>query len=499
MLGLISKGNNMYAAYQIAPGQEIDAVSVAMINSNIEKKTSFAPISLETFNGVYSGVLFDITGKKTVRDFISGNMTQFMFRKLMEGLVNAIDSTEEYMIDITQVLLQPDTVFINEFDYSVSLICLPIKNIEIQSSLYGFFADVVKSSRVTVLPNEHSYFNSVYNVIATEGSFSLANIRIAIQMDEQPGGVGGNNAAGGNIASGQPGVKTVQAAQEHERVYPQKPFVPEPVQEEAPKGFFGKLMGKSSKKEKEPAVGLAGLKNGNKGKAFPGNGAAAPNGNGPVVQGQPGGNMGPAGVNAGPVNSRPVGGNMGYAGGNAMPGGNMAPGNMNPGNGMPYGANAGQPGGNVGRPGNNGVIIGGSVNLQGGNGAPVSGGSKPGWNQVNPDRGGNSISFVGDNGPGRFWLTRVKNNERILINKPRFVIGREENCDYCTGQENPSVSRTHATILMDANGCRIMDNNSANHTIVEGVRVMPGTEIALKDGVRIRIANEEFIFTEITV
>ena len=484
MLGLISKGNNMYAAYQIAPGQEIDAVSVAMINSNIEKKTSFAPISLETFNGVYSGVLFDITGKKTVRDFISGNLTQFMFRKLMEGLVNAIDSTEEYMIDITQVLLQPDTVFINEFDYSVSLICLPIKNIEIQSSLYGFFADVVKSSRVTVLPNEHSYFNSVYNVIATEGSFSLANIRIAIQMDEQPGGVGGNNVAGGNIASGQPGVKTVQAAQEHERVNQQKPFVPEPVQEEAPKGFFGKLMGNSSKKEKEPAVGLAGLKNGNQGKAFQCNGAAMPNGNGPAVQGQPGGNMGPAGVNAGPVSGRPAGGNMGYAGGNVTPGGNMAPGNMNPGNGMPYGANAGQPGGNgaqiggnVGRPGNNGVIIGGSVNLQ----------------------GGNSVSFFGNNGPGRFWLTRVKNNERILINKPRFVIGREENCDYCTGQENPSVSRTHATILMDANGCRIMDNNSANHTIVEGVRVMPGTEIALKDGVRIRIANEEFIFTEITV
>lgn len=94
----------------------------------------------------------------------------------------------------------------------------------------------------------------------------------------------------------------------------------------------------------------------------------------------------------------------------------------------------------------------------------------------------------------RPYLLRGSNNEKILLDKSVFHIGKERSyVDYCISG-NATVSRSHADII-DRNGqFFIVDNNSTNHTYVNGVMIPSNTEIPLSHGTKIRLSNEEFEF-----
>lgn len=91
-------------------------------------------------------------------------------------------------------------------------------------------------------------------------------------------------------------------------------------------------------------------------------------------------------------------------------------------------------------------------------------------------------------------LIRIKNDERIPLNKPLFRLGKERSfVDYFIGN-NPAVSRSHANIVRQGDSFGIVDANSTNHTYVNNVMIPSGTEHPLKHGDKIRLANEEFLF-----
>lgn len=93
-------------------------------------------------------------------------------------------------------------------------------------------------------------------------------------------------------------------------------------------------------------------------------------------------------------------------------------------------------------------------------------------------------------------LTRVKSGESININNGNFVIGKERaRVNYCVA-DNTAVSRTHAAIVNRAGASYIVDKNATNGTFVNGTRLNPGQEQALKSGDKITLADEEFIFNQ---
>ena len=91
-------------------------------------------------------------------------------------------------------------------------------------------------------------------------------------------------------------------------------------------------------------------------------------------------------------------------------------------------------------------------------------------------------------------LIRVRNNERIPIDKPYFRIGKEKSyVDYFIG-DNSYISRGHASIITRDGRYFIVDNNSRNHTYVNGQIITSSTEVELQSGYTIKLANEEFEF-----
>ena len=91
------------------------------------------------------------------------------------------------------------------------------------------------------------------------------------------------------------------------------------------------------------------------------------------------------------------------------------------------------------------------------------------------------------------YLVRASNRENIYLSKPLFRIGKDrEFSDYCI-VDNSAVSRRHANFMVRNGDVYIVDNNSTNHTYVNGSMIRSNTEVRLAHGDEIRLANEDFV------
>ena len=94
----------------------------------------------------------------------------------------------------------------------------------------------------------------------------------------------------------------------------------------------------------------------------------------------------------------------------------------------------------------------------------------------------------------RPYLLRCSSQEKIMLEKPVFRIGKERSyVDYCIAG-NATVSRSHADIIQKDGQFYIVDNNSTNHTYVDGEMIPSNSQVPLVHGTKIRISNEEFEF-----
>ena len=92
------------------------------------------------------------------------------------------------------------------------------------------------------------------------------------------------------------------------------------------------------------------------------------------------------------------------------------------------------------------------------------------------------------------YLIRVNTDERIMLNKPTFKLGKASmGVDYTVGG-NGAISRQHAVILQKDGVCYIKDNKSTNHTYVNDKMVDDGVEEILTHDSMIKLGDEEFIF-----
>ncbi len=100
-------------------------------------------------------------------------------------------------------------------------------------------------------------------------------------------------------------------------------------------------------------------------------------------------------------------------------------------------------------------------------------------------------NYSGDNSS---FLLRVKNNEKITINKNIFRIGTDYNTvDYCIFDNN-AVSRIHAAINKKNRQFFITDENSTNHTFINEQIIRNGVPAKIENRSKIRLGDEEFIF-----
>ncbi len=91
-------------------------------------------------------------------------------------------------------------------------------------------------------------------------------------------------------------------------------------------------------------------------------------------------------------------------------------------------------------------------------------------------------------------LYRVLTEERIVVDKLVYRLGKEQSCvDYFV-TNNIAVSRSHADIITRGNKYYVKDLNSKNHTYINGQELPVHCEVEIHDGDNLRLGNEEFVF-----
>ena len=103
-------------------------------------------------------------------------------------------------------------------------------------------------------------------------------------------------------------------------------------------------------------------------------------------------------------------------------------------------------------------------------------------------------ALLENNEPVFPYLIRINTYEKVKVNKPVFRIGKEKSyVDYFV-MSNNAVSRIHADIITENNQYFIKDNNSTNHTFVNGTMIPVNQNVEIFDGDALMLANEPFEF-----
>lgn len=491
ILTRIQKGSSIYAVYDLmVPMSALDRLSMMMINHNQNGEIGLAPITLEESSGCCTRMLFDVTGKVTLREYISKNITQQNFRSMLMALIHTLEEFDEYMIDAQQVLMDLDSVFINELDHSIAFLCIAVKDQKIDGNLHEFFKLVVENSRVSTENQEISYFNRVWNVLHNANGFSLQNMKTSMSQVEQQEAA--PSAAAVPIVPPEPKKveepPTITVTPQPAAVSETLGYVPPIKQDEKKKGLFGLFSSSKKRKTETPQqtgfqAGLAGYKNGGKAEHPAFSPMQTPVAAPPMPAAAPSMPAAMPAMAAAPVSASP----MDFGGTTVL------------------GARKKEP--------LDAAVIRNRVPV----GQPVE------MPQISPSMGTTVLRQPTDapafgsadttvlNPAGRepyspgttvlaapvkktACLIRLKNHERVFVNKPTIMIGRDMPGLDCDVHDNTAVGHKHASIVQRQDSYFIVDFHSANRTYVNGMPIAPGVETQIKDGDQIRLANEDFEF-----
>ena len=96
--------------------------------------------------------------------------------------------------------------------------------------------------------------------------------------------------------------------------------------------------------------------------------------------------------------------------------------------------------------------------------------------------------------PRKSFLYILRNGKRINIEGNVLSIGRnKDNADYVI-EGNKTISRRHATIKRIYNKYTVVDNDSLNHTLLNGKILEPWTENEINDGDTVCLGKEMLLF-----
>lgn len=529
-----NQGTNTYLVYTVSSEDLVDTMSLGMLTNN--KIPGLATV-IFTQMDTTKYIKYNVSARISVRQFFSGPVNRKRLIGVFNGIVDAMLSAEDYMIDVNTILLDLDYIFADVSTCDTVLVCLPIVNDDLTGTDIGtFFKNIMFSTQFDQTENcDHvakiiNYLNStpVFSLVDFKELLnSIQNIQVsqaAVKpqpvVSQQPQPIAPQPTVQQTPAkempktmpAQQPAVKQAQMVPstpaQPNRVQPQQPVQPQmqvpPKQQPQPQvaqapgekkmTMFNLLMHynkenaalyKAQKEAKKAAgnVPPRGAQPPQNGFAIPGQQAPAPATNF-AIPGQP----------TPPPQAAPRQG-------------------MQQPNGQPKAAPVPQP-----------MQVPQQVPQQmRPTPTPVQPAPMPQQPPVQPAPqqvyqpqvapqaqpmnfgettvlGGNKIgettvlgatSTVAQVNP---HLIRSKNGEKILLNKPVFRIGKEKSyVDYFVG-DNSAISRSHANVISRDGGYFVVDTNSTNHTYVNGMMIQSNVEMKISNGDKIKLANEEFEF-----
>lgn len=478
-----NNGANTNLVYTLKPTDEVDTVSFGMMNHN--KIAGLVPM-IFTQMDEEKYLKYNISSKVSMDQYWVGNISKERFLKCMLSIINTILLIEDYMMEPSSLLLEKEYIYINVSEGDAHLICLPLVKEDTLVDSKLFFRNIIFSTQFDPT-DDCDYVAKVISYL-NSASFSIEGFKQLVESalygeasalaqrkeeKERVSIVAPQRAQPDNFQTAptrQQGIQQGQQPMQQPVTQPQPvpPVMPATMQANYVPSAATRMQEKPEKaqKPKKEKRGLFGKK-----KAVPTEEGASIM-SGMVIPGvtpqMEKATMGAPIPQSTVPPSRPIPQPIPQPMSQPVP--QPVPQPMP----HPISPSISQP---VSQPmakvnfGETTVLNHPSI----GETTVLDGGGIVG-SQVRP------------------YLIRIKNNEKIMIDKPSYRIGKEHSyVDYFIS-DNTAISRSHASLITKGNEIYIVDTNSKNHTYVNGIMLQPNIEVILSHGAKIRLANEDFEF-----
>lgn len=431
------RGANTYLVYTVGTDDVIDSMSLGMLTNN--EIDGIIPTLFSQMDDTKQ-ILFNVSGRTSAAQLLKAPISKKRLIGILSGVVVALLSAEEYMLEPQSILLGLDYIYVDMKTAEAAVVCLPLENLPNNNqNLKGFFKDIVYQAQFDQSEG-YDHIAQILNFINGSSDLSLdsfksllANLGGGVQpvKTDKPIHDDGRNGKRGVIEH-KPPVKDVPSPRDDNMVVP----VPVPAPEEEltddePEISLYELLSKfnSERLAKYKAQQKRKKQQKQKGKETP---KAS--------------------------KKEDEGSDFGFA----VPGyEEQIPKN--------------KPAEPVYVPATEQVPVQAEI----------------------PDTGETELLVKPVSGSGeapQAYLVRVKNNEKIMITGSSFVIGKKRSeVDYCI-TENKTVSRVHAVISYHNDEFFVTDVQSTNFTYVNGVKIPADEETILAHGTRLSFSDEEFEF-----
>lgn len=507
-----NQGTNTYLVYAVKPEDTVDTLSLGMLTNNKIlglAQTQFMQMDADKF------IKYNVSAHISVKQFFEGSVNKKRLIGVFKGIVNALLSAEDYMIDTNSIVIDLDYMFADVSTCETVLICWPIVGADHgQTDLGAFFKNIMFSTQFDQTDN-CDYVAKIINYLNSAAKFSLAEFKDVLE------GIDSVSTAKPSVQQKQP-VVTKPATKETVAQQPTTQTVATPSSQTPAVNPQAKLPAQqpsgvgmkqnpatSAPKIQVPPTPARMAVPGQKPQSTTAT-PVAPNGgkeiswfylmqhynkeNAAAYKAQKEAKKAakgkPAAATQTPPKSAPQAPqpSVGYA----IPGQDTQP--KQP---------ATQPA----------VVSAQPAVSAPQTGTPTAMPQQPAYVPREVPQG-QSMNFgettvLGGGGIGETTvlnasqapaqmiaphLIRKKNSEKISINKPVYRIGKERSyVDYFIG-DNTAISRSHANIITRDGVYYIVDTNSTNHTFVNGTMIQSNVETAIAHGDTIRLANEDFEF-----
>lgn len=468
-----NQGAYSYLVYEIKGGDEIDTLSLGMITNN--KIPGFAAAIYSQMD-TRKFIRYNISAKVSARQFFEGTVNRKQVLTIFTNIVEVLANAEEYMIDPDTFVMDMNYIYVDVTTYETLLVCLPVMNPGFRDvNFNAFFKNIMFTAKFDQQEN-YEYVGEIINYLNSTDHFSLEEFKKQLRELSHSGAdqqrklqqelrslseampdatvvlpQAQTSIPGKSISHAQPAVRPTVPEQKPEdrQQKPEKPVIP-PIDsrqagpEEKKMSMLTLLMHynkenaaryKEQKKKGKTDKHISAQTIGNNGFAIPGQDKQR---NQPSLTAQPAvpqsDHIQPSTQHGHSEIARPVEARTS--------------------------ADFGET-----------TVLGGGVS-----GETTVLNMNPVQAQKNP------------------YLIRLKNNEKIALNKQVFRIGKEKSyVDYFLG-DNTAISRSHANIISRNGEYFVMDTNSTNHTYLNGVMIQSNVEVRLEPGDKIRFADEDFEF-----
>lgn len=176
-----NQGTNTYLVYTLSAEDSVDSMSLGMLTNN--KIPGLAPVTFTQMD-TNKFIKYNISAHVSVKQFFAGPVNRKRLIGVFSGIVNAMLSAEDYMIDINSIILDEDYIFSNVSSCETELICLPILNANISPvNLGDFFKNIMFSTQFDQTEN-CDHIAKIMNYLNSNPMLSLVDFKALLNSIE---------------------------------------------------------------------------------------------------------------------------------------------------------------------------------------------------------------------------------------------------------------------------------------------------------------------------